>query len=285
MKMRPGDTPGSSYSSQKRACGDALTRPDIQGREVRVKSINAQAVIHDHSISGKEQRLCQDHAAALRSIDRSARRRGKVHAGMRGACLSVQDAPTTEVFTRNHARERKAKRPTPQARGSHRGKDFAQPLLLRLGASQLVRIGLDKLSLNPQPFGGEMACSYCHSDAATERRGVLRFRGDSERIVARGLFQIDAQETSPSRRAFSLGVIFPPEEDLFAAPLAFYLVYNSRAAHFRQEQATLAWLRRAQTQPQPRRTLRRSGRWCSLPVPRAGRRRANRQNYRGAGDA
>src|SRR5271165_3212303 len=89
VKMRAGDPAGGADLPNFSVHGNILPGLHCDFREVRIKGVDAVAVIDHHGVSGIIQFLRQCHFPRLGRKHRSACRGGKIHPSMRRAGLPI----------------------------------------------------------------------------------------------------------------------------------------------------------------------------------------------------
>jgi hypothetical protein len=82
MKVRTRNASGRAYFSEHLAKLEIVTDLDVNLRKVTVEGVNAETVVNDDGISGKEQLLRKSHSAALGGMNGSTRGRGEIHAAV-----------------------------------------------------------------------------------------------------------------------------------------------------------------------------------------------------------
>lgn len=83
MEVRSRDAAGGANLSQYLAELQLVTDFHVDFGKVAIEGINPQTVIDNNGVAGKEQFLCQRHAAALSRMNRSTGGGGEIHAAVR----------------------------------------------------------------------------------------------------------------------------------------------------------------------------------------------------------
>src|SRR5277367_6311980 len=130
-------------------------------------------------------------------MDWRTRGRWKVHPGVRRTGLAIQDAAAAEICAGSYANERNPKCALPQFIGSYGGVDFAQALLLSLGARQLLRIGFDELWGDLEAFSGELPGRHMDTELAGSRWALFSLEIYIEGVIPWGFFEVDGDERMP----------------------------------------------------------------------------------------
>src|SRR5690349_12860527 len=121
-----------------------------------IKGVNPQPVIDDNGVAGKKQLLSQGHAPTLCSMNGSAGHGREIHAAMRRAGLSVQNAALAEIASSSHAIQRNTKVAVPESLGRDLVEDGAQFVALFVRALDLLGTRLYKFFPNLQSLRGEL---------------------------------------------------------------------------------------------------------------------------------
>jgi hypothetical protein len=105
MEVWSRDASCRSHFSKHLARFQVVSDLHVNFGKVRVESVNAETVIDDDGISGKEEFLCENHSSALSRVNKGSGQGGKIHPTVRRAGLAVQDAPFSEIAAGGHAIE------------------------------------------------------------------------------------------------------------------------------------------------------------------------------------
>jgi hypothetical protein len=105
MEVWSRDASCRSHFSKHLARFQVVSDLHVNFRKVTVESVNAEPVIDDDGVSGKEEFLCENYSSVLGRVDKGSGRRGEIHATVRRAGLAVQDAPFSEIAAGGHAIE------------------------------------------------------------------------------------------------------------------------------------------------------------------------------------
>ena len=97
MQVGAGDAARRAGEAELLAALDDVADGHVDLRQVQVGRIEAVAVVDEHRVAAEKQVLRQHDAAAVRRVDRSARRRPQVRARMRRPRLTVEHAAMPEV--------------------------------------------------------------------------------------------------------------------------------------------------------------------------------------------
>ena len=183
VKVWAGDAAGGSDFAEERTGIDEVAGLDRDGFEVGIKSVQAEAVVEYHGVAGEIERLRKHHATALGGIDGSASRRWEVDAAVWRAWPAIQNASLAEIAAGGNSSERIAEGAVPEAFRSDCREDGAQTLALRIGASELLRIGLHEIGSDLQAFGGELSLFDVDRCRAGDSYGGFGPCGDGEFVI------------------------------------------------------------------------------------------------------
>ena len=109
MKVWSRDAAGGAHFPEHLAVLQGVAGFHVDFGEVSVERVNPQSMIDNDGIAGKKQLLGQSHAATLSRMNGSTRQRGEIHAAVRRAGLSVQNAALAKIAASGHAIQRDAK--------------------------------------------------------------------------------------------------------------------------------------------------------------------------------
>src|ERR1700674_4164565 len=130
MEVRAGDAAGGADLAEEGTGVDEVASLHGDGFKVAIKGVEAEAVVENHRVAGKVERLGEDDAAALRGVDGRAGESGEVDAAVRRAGLAVEDAALAKVAAGGNAGERVVERAVPEALGGDGRENGAEALAL-----------------------------------------------------------------------------------------------------------------------------------------------------------